>query len=81
MDPGLPFYQGSKPVFDTNSQKTSTIVLRKPLYAVILAGFGMKWPRKNHQIALIGGRIASQIDLQYLKTERTPVLGMPESGV
>ena len=80
MDPGIPFYQGPKPVFDTNSQKTDTIVLRKPLYAVRSAGIGIQRAQKKPLLAPFGGTIAGWIDLQYLKTERTPVLGIPGSG-
>jgi hypothetical protein len=59
MDPDLPFSQGWQPVFGTNSRKTGTIVLRNLQYAVRSPRFGMKLPPKNHQIAPIGGTIAS----------------------
>ena len=62
-DPGLPFYQGPKPVFDTNSQKTGTIVLRKPLYAVRSAGIGIQRAPKKPLLAPFGATISGWIVL------------------
>ena len=81
MDPGLPFYQGPKPVFDTNLQKTDTIVLRKPLYAARLAGIGIQWAPKKPLLAPFGATISGRNDPQYVKTGKTPVFTMPGSRV
>ena len=74
MDLGLPFSQGQQAMYDTNSQKTGTVILRNPRYAVSLAGIDVQRAPKNHQIALIGGTISGGIGLYYSGREKTPVL-------
>jgi len=81
IDPGRPFSQGHQAMYDTNSRKTGTVVLRNPSYAVRLAGIGIQRAPKNHQIALIGGTISGWIGVYYSGHGKTGVFPRSSGSV
>ncbi|MDD5188663.1 MAG: hypothetical protein PHF57_10710, partial [Methanoregula sp.] len=60
----------------TVSQKTDTVVLRSPRYAVRLSGFGMNLAWKKPYLASFGRAISGWIGLGVRITEGMPVLGV-----
>ena len=72
-DPGRMVSQGPGTVFDTNSSKTGTIVLRNPRYAVRLAGIGTRRAPKKPLLAPFGATISGRIGLYYAGHGKTPL--------